>query len=286
MENTKKEFKYKVNKNSVTITKYIGKETNVEIPESIDKLIVIKIGKDTFKNCKLTGIKIPNTVTEIETNAFRNNYLTNIELPNSIKEIGISAFQNNKLEKLCIPEKLIIIEYWSFADNMLTDVQFHSNLLEIKAHAFENNKLSSVSFPDSLKEIGVSSFANNNLTNFSLNNSVNETGKPILLDKLTNIKLIDLEYNHTMIASKFVVYEGRVLKTKLGKTYKGENYESVLLTDNESNYNLVLCGNNFNNYSNVLKIGKNYEITKEIVLSDWFTNGGFRYFNINSVIEK
>jgi len=286
MENTKKEFKYKVNKNSVTITKYIGKETNVEIPELIDNLIVTKIGKDTFKNCKLTGIKIPNTVTEIETNAFRNNYLTNIELPNSIKEIGISAFQNNKLEKLCIPEKLIIIEYWSFADNMLTDVQFHSNLLEIKAHAFENNKLSSVSFPDSLKEIGVSSFANNNLTNFSLDNSVNETGKPILLDKLTNIKLIDLEYNHSMITSKFVTYEGTVIKTKLGKTYKGKNYESVLLSDNESSYNLILCDKNFDTFNNFFKIGKKYEITKEIILSDWSTKGGFRSFKINSVIEK
>jgi hypothetical protein len=286
MENTKKEFKYKVNENSVTISKYIGKQTTANIPELIENLTVTKIGKNAFINCGLSEIRIPDTVIEIENNAFQNNCLTNVVLPNSIKKIGISTFQENKLEKLFIPEKLLIIDYWSFADNMLTDVQFHSNLLEIRAYAFENNKLTNISLPDSLKEIGASSFGNNNLTELSLSNSVNETGKPILLDKLTHIKLIDLEYNHTMIASKFVTYEGTVIKTKLGKTYKGKNYESILLSDNESSYNLLLCDKNFDTFNNVFKIGVKYEITKEIILSDWSTNGGFRLFNINSVIEK
>lgn len=286
MENAKKEFQYKVNKNSVTITKYIGKKIKVEIPELIDNLTVTKIGRNAFKNRKLSKIKIPNIVNEIENNAFQNNYLTSIKLPNSIQKIGISAFQDNKLEQLYIPKNLFIIDCWSFADNMLTDIQFHSNLLEIRAHAFENNKLTNVSLPDSLKEIGMSSFANNNLTDFSLNNSVNETGKPVLNNKLTHLKLMDLEYNLTKITSKSVAYEGRVLEIKSGKTYKGRKYKTILLTDNDASYNLMLIGKNFDNYNMVFKIGKKYEITKEIIISDWCTAGGFRGFNINSVIEK
>ena len=56
-------FKYTIINGEVTITKYTGNDTNVDIPASIDGYPVKVIGNQTFMDCtNLTSVKIPDGV--------------------------------------------------------------------------------------------------------------------------------------------------------------------------------------------------------------------------------
>ena len=84
-------FQYKVNNNGeITITKYIGTDTNVNIPSKIDEKSVTSIGECAFENCEsLTNITIPNSVTSIGNSAFSFcSNLINITISNSVTSIG------------------------------------------------------------------------------------------------------------------------------------------------------------------------------------------------------
>lgn len=55
----------------IEITKYIGTDTEVVIPEKIDEKIVTSIGERAFQYCDdLTNITVPQNITTIDTYAF------------------------------------------------------------------------------------------------------------------------------------------------------------------------------------------------------------------------
>ena len=76
--------KFKIDEHNV-LTKYIGNDTNVTIPDG-----VTKISDGVFDNrTGLKSITIPNSVTTIGEESFsRCTSLKSITLPNSIKEIN------------------------------------------------------------------------------------------------------------------------------------------------------------------------------------------------------
>lgn len=73
-----------------TLTKYLGTDTFVSIPDTITK-----IGDEAFSgNETLTSIEIPSSVEQISYNAFKNcTALTGIILPDSIEKVGPGAFE-------------------------------------------------------------------------------------------------------------------------------------------------------------------------------------------------
>ena len=59
-------FKYTKHQNQVTITRYTGSETAVEVPNEIDDAPVTAIGNWAFENCSsLTAIQLPASLTAI-----------------------------------------------------------------------------------------------------------------------------------------------------------------------------------------------------------------------------
>jgi hypothetical protein len=65
------------------------------IPDVIWGDPVLSIGKEAFKNARLTSVVIPNSVNYIGEGAFDENNLSSIIIPNSVTSIGERAFLGN-----------------------------------------------------------------------------------------------------------------------------------------------------------------------------------------------
>mgnify|MGYP004530384669 FL=1 len=77
---------------TVTITRYSGVSTSLEIPSEIDGKTVTAIGADAFAGAPLSSVTIPETVTAIGAGAFQGTDLTWVKVPASVAEIGEKAF--------------------------------------------------------------------------------------------------------------------------------------------------------------------------------------------------
>ncbi len=88
-------YKYSVSEGRITITGYVGKETDIKIPSSIDGMKVVKIGEGAFKGTNIKSAEIPKSVSEIDWFAFSScPALTDITIPSSVEVIGYGAFEN------------------------------------------------------------------------------------------------------------------------------------------------------------------------------------------------
>ncbi|MBR6681557.1 MAG: leucine-rich repeat domain-containing protein [Clostridia bacterium] len=90
------DFDYEVVGEAVTIKKYKGTTTEVEIPATIEGKPVTVIGEGAFNDIRtITKIVIPEGIVTIEKQAFYNcRGITEIVVPNSVKTIGDEAFYN------------------------------------------------------------------------------------------------------------------------------------------------------------------------------------------------
>ncbi len=114
-------FEYSVENGVVTITKFIGNQTNVSIPASINGYPVVAIGDSAFESCtKLQTVVIPNGIINIKEEAFFYcSNLVSILLPNSISSIGVRTFAGcRKLESLTIPASVEVIGDFAFGSTV------------------------------------------------------------------------------------------------------------------------------------------------------------------------
>jgi hypothetical protein len=88
------DFTYSTNAGALTITGYTGPGGALSIPAEINGLPVVSIGADAFyNNSTLSGINIPEGVTNIEASAFEwCSGLINATIPASVASIGSFAF--------------------------------------------------------------------------------------------------------------------------------------------------------------------------------------------------
>ena len=105
----KKEFWFTLNpdRNSYTVSGYLGDETSIVIPNMHKGHYVTNIGRKAFYGeSELTGIIIPDSVTSIEGFAFYGTYaLRSIIIPEGVTSIGSGAFAfASVLRSIIIPK--------------------------------------------------------------------------------------------------------------------------------------------------------------------------------------
>ena len=165
-------FGFSTNGGTVTVTKYLGTNTTVTIPASINNLPVIGIGASAFSGTSLISITIPNTVTSIGGGAFQNcGSLTSATIPDGVTNIEEFAF--------------------AFCSN-LVGVAIGSHVTGIDPYAFEYcGRLAGVAIPNSVTSIGANAFAYcTNLFSASIGSGVTSIGANAFIHcSLTNVTI-------------------------------------------------------------------------------------------------
>lgn len=160
-DNEMQEYKYVINKesNSITITKYLGDNATVWIPEEIGGYTVTAIGDKCFQKQSLTGVCIPETVRTIGNNAFQDcKNLTSVNFlgaPYTIT-VGNNAFQNcPKLKTINLPEAKTIGNFAFDGCTSLEKIELKSGTESIGEYCFRNcSSLTLIKIPDSVTYIG------------------------------------------------------------------------------------------------------------------------------------
>jgi BspA type Leucine rich repeat region (6 copies) len=161
--NTQREgaYEYLVTNNQVVIVRFhgLGTESHVIIPEKIQDIPVVKLGKMSFLHIfrkidgeytdNLVKVTLPQTLEEIEGGSFRDHHnLSEVDLPPKIAVINEFTFQNCGFTNLVLPNTVQKIEKNAFWINL---------------------KLKSVIIPSSVKFIGKGAFSGcRNLTNIEI----------------------------------------------------------------------------------------------------------------------
>lgn len=198
------DFEYNENDDGITVTKYIGKSTELVIPETIDGKPVTEIGSrfaslksvetvwipdtvhtirhEAFDLCDdLKSVRFPSGLINIESCAFRRcENLESIELPKSLTTIGVSAFEECKaLKEITIPENVVDIGYKAFYYCLLEKLSFaeNSRLETIGNSVFAGEKITELTLPSSVRVLESYAFISCDLlTKATLNDGLQKIG--------------------------------------------------------------------------------------------------------------
>lgn len=165
-------FLYEVNQDAgVTITGYIGTETNVVIPQTIAGQNVTAIGERAFQETDIVHVVVPEGVCSIGYQAFANcEMLERIQLPASITDMAYKAFASCPKLKTAGPVSGDYNIEFSWDIAIPDDAFYHCDSLEefdlpetirsIGKNAFCNCiNLLQIDFPNDLREIGDYAFS-------------------------------------------------------------------------------------------------------------------------------
>lgn len=143
---------------AITIAKYVGRRTVVNIPPRIQNLPVTNIGYGAFADySSLTSVTIPDSVNAIRDLAFDGcKRLTSVTIGKSVASIGDRAFAG------CAS---------------LTSVTFGNGVTSIGELAFDGCKsLTSITIPGSITSIGRDAFTATGLTSVTFQGMITSKG--------------------------------------------------------------------------------------------------------------
>ena len=136
---TSGDWEYRLSDGKAVLCRYLGSDTEVIVPASIDGYAVSEVGPDVF--CAFTAVK---------------DTMTSVVLSEGIELINTNAFKGcTALEWVYIPGTVRYIGTYAFYDcTSLYDVYLEEGLQTISAFAFANTDLTAVLVPASVTEIG------------------------------------------------------------------------------------------------------------------------------------
>lgn len=155
------EYKYTINKEnrSVTITKYLGDNASVWIPEEIAGYTVTGIGDKCFQKQSLKSVCIPETVKTIGNNAFQDcknlASVTFLGAPSTIT-VGNNAFQGcQKLKSINLPAAKTIGNFAFEGCTSLENLVLEYGTESIGEYCFNGcSSLKVIEIPNSVTYIG------------------------------------------------------------------------------------------------------------------------------------
>lgn len=154
-------WEYIIVDGNITITKYVGNETNITVPATIDGKKVTEIGDEAFRfNKTVESVILPEGIVTIGERAFSDcAKLTHVEIPDSVTTIKKSAFSVcYELAEVNIPKGLTVIEDSMFhACISLKNITIPDSVTTIKDAAFYGcRKLKSITIPKNITKIDCS----------------------------------------------------------------------------------------------------------------------------------
>lgn len=197
------DFQYRIQNNRIFLTAYIGKDTKIIIPETIENLPVYAIIAKTFTGSDITYIKIPSTVANIGSNTFSEcDSLTQIDVDeNNAKFCSIDgvlyskdkttlkAFPAGRDGSFLIPKSVTTIANFAFYRcYQLEHVNMYNNVTSIGERAFSFCwNLETIRLSDTLKTIGALAFSHcDDLTKIELPKSINSIGTDAFLGRVNS----------------------------------------------------------------------------------------------------
>lgn len=141
----------------VTLTKYKGVSSNVNIPSTIKGYKITTIGELAFDCSSVKTVTIPNTVTTIENYAFNQcSLLTSILIPESVKTIGGHVFNEcTSLTSVSLPNSIT-----SLGEAVPTTSQVLPSIApRIGGTFFNCTSLTSVTIPNGITNLEEYTFA-------------------------------------------------------------------------------------------------------------------------------
>ena len=132
------QYEYTEDETGVIITGYIGSDTEIIIPDTIDEKPVIEIADNAFvSNTTMTKITFGANVTRLGDQAlYKCTGLTGtIELPTNITTIGEDAFKYTSLDKVIHNSKIV---YGKTADGLMYEPNDDYTEMSITGHYLDN----------------------------------------------------------------------------------------------------------------------------------------------------
>ena len=153
------QFTFTTNNGAITITKYIGADANVVIPNATNGWSVTTIGDSAFASCTgVTNVTIPDSITSIGDDVFAGcSSLAAMNFPNSVTNVGSFCF---------------------FRCTNLISVTLSTNITSLGDNFFSYcSSLTNLVLPSQINTLGEAVFANcTSLTNLVIPDSVTNMG--------------------------------------------------------------------------------------------------------------
>ena len=155
-------FEVEERESGVAITGFTGEQSAVIIPDNIGGKPVVAIAKNAFGNSKIRGVKLPNSVTEIDDSAFYYCVsLNEIEFGEAVVSVGEKAFEGcSVLSEVVLNNKLVKISDKAFGFcSMLKRIVLPNSLTEIGVGAFALSGIEEITIPGSIQTISKQAFS-------------------------------------------------------------------------------------------------------------------------------
>lgn len=88
------DFKWETDGDTVRITAYLGSDSEVVIPQSLEGGTVTVIAAGAFRDASVEKVILPNTLARVEDGAFSGSKLRELTVFDNIEEIGDGAFSD------------------------------------------------------------------------------------------------------------------------------------------------------------------------------------------------